>query len=198
MSKKAYSDKEREIIRTELMKRAETLFRKKGLQSTSIDEIYAPVGISKTFFYSFFPSKIHLAEAVINDEFVKIRISFHGNVWDYGAENGMKETLKEMVDGKYYFPTIEDQAYMRNQMSEAELSAFQDGLSDVFADMLNTIGIPETRLEPGVFCNLMMSILITGTIQENSTVLMYPDVSTKVSGIQIDEFVSYVLRMKVN
>ncbi len=44
----------------------------------------------------------------------------------------------------------------------------------------------------------MMSILITGTIQENSTVLMYPDVSTKVSGIQIDEFVSYVLRMKVN
>lgn len=198
MSKKAYSDKEREIIRTELMKRAETLFRKKGLQSTSIDEIYAPVGISKTFFYSFFPSKIHLAEAVINDEFVKIRTSFHGNVWDYGAENGMKETLKEMVDGKYYFPTIEDQAYMRNQMSEAELSAFQDGLSDVFADMLNTIGIPETRLEPGVFCNLMMSILITGTIQENSTVLMYPDVSTKVSGIQIDEFVSYVLRMKVN
>lgn len=198
MSKKAYSDKEREIIRTELMKRAETLFRKKGLQSTSIDEIYAPVGISKTFFYSFFPSKIYLAEAVINDEFVKIRTSFHGNVWDYGAENGMKETLKEMVDGKYYFPTIEDQAYMRNQMSEAELSAFQDGLSDVFADMLNTIGIPETRLEPGVFCNLMMSILITGTIQENSTVLMYPDVSTKVSGIQIDEFVSYVLRMKVN
>lgn len=198
MSKKAYSDKEREIIRTELMKRAETLFRKKGLQSTSIDEIYAPVGISKTFFYSFFPSKIHLAEAVINDEFVKIRTSFHGNVWDYGAENGMKETLKEMVDGKYYFPTIEDQAYMRNQMSEAELSAFQDGLSDVFADMLNTIGIPETRLEPGVFCNLMMSILITGTIQENSTVLMYRDVSTKVSGIQIDEFVSYVLRMKVN
>ena len=146
----------------------------------------------------FFPSKIYLAEAVINDEFVKIRTSFHGNVWDYGAENRMKETLKEMVDGKYYFPTIEDQAYMRNQMSEAELSAFQDGLSDVFADMLNTIGIPETRLEPGVFCNLMMSILITGTIQENSTVLMYPDVSTKVSGIQIDEFVSYVLRMKVN
>lgn len=57
MSRKAYSEEERGLIRSRLMDVAAALFKEKGIRDTNIDEIYTPVGISKTFFYSFFPSK---------------------------------------------------------------------------------------------------------------------------------------------
>ena len=50
MSRKAYSEEERESIRVGLMDRAMTLFSEKGIRDTNIDEIYALLGISKTFF----------------------------------------------------------------------------------------------------------------------------------------------------
>ena len=67
MSRKAYSEEERDLIRSRLMDVAAALFKEKGIRDTNIDEIYTPVGISKTFFYSFFPSKAVLAIAIMKE-----------------------------------------------------------------------------------------------------------------------------------
>lgn len=67
MSRKAYSEEERGLIRSRLMDVAAALFKEKGIRDTNIDEIYTPVGISKTFFYSFFPSKAVLAIAIMKE-----------------------------------------------------------------------------------------------------------------------------------
>ncbi len=57
MPKVAYSDKEREQIREELIIASLELMSKQGIQHTTIEQIYKKVGISRTFFYSFFPTK---------------------------------------------------------------------------------------------------------------------------------------------
>ena len=102
MSRKAYSEEEREGIRVGLMDRAMTLFSEKGIRDTNIDEIYTPLGISKTFFYSFFPTKSHLAISIVEREMARIGELFRDNVWKYGAENGMRETFREVISGRYY------------------------------------------------------------------------------------------------
>ena len=57
MPRKAYSEQERERIREALLAAALQHIAAHGLKHASVETICAAVGISKTFFYSFFPSK---------------------------------------------------------------------------------------------------------------------------------------------
>lgn len=54
MPKVAYSEEDRERIRTELVAVGLELMAKQGIQHTTVEQIYKKVGISRTFFYSFF------------------------------------------------------------------------------------------------------------------------------------------------
>lgn len=60
MARKSYSDKEREQVKESLMITVLQCIVKQGLVHSSIDTLCKKVGISKTFFYSFFPSKEEL------------------------------------------------------------------------------------------------------------------------------------------
>ena len=57
MPKVAYSDEDRERIRTQLVAVGLELMAKQGIQHTTVEQVYKKVGISRTFFYSFFPTK---------------------------------------------------------------------------------------------------------------------------------------------
>ena len=59
MARKAYSDQEREHVKEALMSAAIQCIVDRGLIHSSIDVLCRKVGISKTFFYTFFrPSGI--------------------------------------------------------------------------------------------------------------------------------------------
>lgn len=60
MARKAYSDQEREQVREALMITMIQCIVDRGLIHSSIDVLCRKVGISKTFFYSFFSSKEEL------------------------------------------------------------------------------------------------------------------------------------------
>ena len=197
MSRKAYSEEEREGIGVGLMDRAMTLFSEKGIRDTNIDEIYTPLGISKTFFYSFFPTKSHLAISIVEREMARIGELFRDNVWKYGAENGMRETFREVISGRYYVLSMDDQAYLRSQMTEEDLMRFRNDVIVLFSDMLYTVGVPASGLDPRVFCNLVMSVLTTRMADENSLVLTYPEASDDTTDIQLDTLVSLVMGKRV-
>ena len=57
MPKVAYTEQERERIRDELVKVALELMSRQGIQHTTVEQVYRAVGISRTFFYSYFPTK---------------------------------------------------------------------------------------------------------------------------------------------
>ena len=57
MPKVAYSEEDRERIRAELVTVGLELMAKQGIQHTTVEQIYKRVGISRTFFYSFFSTK---------------------------------------------------------------------------------------------------------------------------------------------
>ena len=197
MSRKAYSEEERESIRVGLMDRAKSLFSEKGIRDTNIDEIYIPQGISRTFFYSFFPSKSHLVVSIAEREMARIGELFRGNVWEYGAENGMRETFREVISGRYYILSMDDQAYLRSQMTEDELTRFRNDVIVLFSDMLYTVGVPASGLDPRVFCNLVVSVLMTRMADGNSLVLTYPEASDEATDIQLEALVSLVMEKRV-
>jgi len=57
---KAFSEHERETIRTQMREKGKKLFEKHGLKKTSVDEVTEAVGISKGAFYLFYESKEEL------------------------------------------------------------------------------------------------------------------------------------------
>lgn len=57
MPKVGYSEEERERIREALITTALALMARQGIQHTTVEQIYRAVGISRTFFYTFFPAK---------------------------------------------------------------------------------------------------------------------------------------------
>ena len=57
MPKVAYSDADRERVRDDLITVALEKMARQGIQHTTVEEIYRSVGISRTFFYTFFPTK---------------------------------------------------------------------------------------------------------------------------------------------
>ena len=60
MARKAYSDEERAQVKEALMVTMIRCIADRGLIHSSIDVLCGKVGISKTFFYSFFSSKEEL------------------------------------------------------------------------------------------------------------------------------------------
>ena len=63
MPKVAYSDEDRERIRMQLVTVGLDLMAKQGIQHTTVEQVYKKVGISRTFFYSFFATKEDLIVA---------------------------------------------------------------------------------------------------------------------------------------
>jgi AcrR family transcriptional regulator len=57
---KAFSEHEKETIRTQMREKGKKLFEKHGLKKTSVDEVTEAVGISKGAFYLFYGSKEEL------------------------------------------------------------------------------------------------------------------------------------------
>ena len=60
MPRKAYTEQDREQIKETLLTTVIRLIVERGLVHSSVDLLCKEVGISKTFFYSLFPSKEEL------------------------------------------------------------------------------------------------------------------------------------------
>lgn len=197
MSRRAYSEEERERIRAGLMDAARALFRERGIRDTNTDEIYLPLGISKTFFYAFFPSKAALAVAIIREGMDRIDEIFRRNVWNYGAENGILETFSDVVSGDFFIPGEDDQAYLREHLSEQELIGFQNDLVVLFSDMLYTVGVPASKLDPRVVCNMTVSVLMARRADGRRALLTFAEASERTAEIQMESIVALVLGSRV-
>ena len=198
MSRKAYTREERESIRDGMIRRSVRVFAEKGLRNASLEDVYVPEGISKTFFYTFFPSKSSLIAEVFSSQSSEMLDVLRKNVWDYGAVNGMRETLSDVLDGRWFIASFDDQTYLRDIMSEEEFNAFKNDRIVLFADILNIIGVPVSRLDPRVFYNMLMSVVWTCYSHQSSMPFLYGEVARSSSDIQIKRLVEYISSLRVD
>lgn len=198
VSRKAYSDEDREAIRKSMLERSAMVFAEKGLRDASLEEVYVPEGISKTFFYSFFPSKVALITEVFRKQSAEILETIRSNVWEYGAENGMRETLSDILSGRWYIASFDDQQYLKGMMSEEEFAGFKNDRIVLFAEILNILGVPISRLDPRVFYNMLMSVVWSSHSGQTAIPFLYGEVADVTKNIQIDHLVKYINTLSVN
>ena len=138
-----------------------------------------------------------MAIAIMKEGMGGIGDLFRRNVWEYGAENGIKETFSEVISGGFYIPGEDDQAYIREHLSEQELIGFQNDLVVLFSDMLYTVGVPASKLDPREVCNMTMSVLTTRMTEGRRMLLTFAETADETSSLQIKSLVALVLENRV-
>jgi len=106
---KAWSEREKELIKKTLLSEGKTLFEKYGLQKTTVDEIVNAAQISKGSFYIFYQSKEELYFDVLDSTEHELREKIFENVFkpEINRLDSFKSFLSQMVEVLTSMPLYE-------------------------------------------------------------------------------------------
>ncbi len=115
---KGFSEKEKDQIRLDLIKKGKELFGKYGIRKTSIIDLTNAVGIAKGSFYIFYNSK----EELLFDILEKTEKEIHKQVLENlnKIEKSSLENVKNFFNSLYFY--IEDDPFIKRMMDKQEIN----------------------------------------------------------------------------
>ena len=130
MPRVAYSEADRERIRAELVAVGLELMAKQGIQHTTVEQVYKRVGISRTFFYSFFSTKEELVLETLYWQQPKILAYVQKLMADSALSwrDAVKKFLHDCCYGEkngIAVLTIEEQQLIFKRLSEESYQMFR-------------------------------------------------------------------------
>ncbi len=201
MPRVAYSKQDRERIRTELMSVGLELMAKQGIQHTTMEQIYKKVGISRTFFYSFFPTKedlvietlywqqpkiIEVVQQLMADPALSWREAVKKFLHDccYGEESGIAVM------------TIEEQQQLFRRMSGQSYQVFRQKQQRLFGDILESFGIRADVQRVNLFINLSLTAMVIRRALPDTLPLFVPEEAEETIDFQLNMIVDALEKMK--
>lgn len=196
MPKVSYSDEEREYVRNQLIETGLELMSKQGIQHTTVEQIYKKVGISRTFFYTFFPTKedlivetlylqqpkiIEYAKKLINDPELSWREAVKKFLYSccYGEKNGIAVL------------SIEEQQLIFRRLSSERYLIFRQKQIRLFGEILECFGISAEMEKIKLFTNLSLAVMVVRKAIPNSLPLLFPESADETIDFQINTIVDF-------
>lgn len=203
MALKAYSHQEKEHIKEALLTAVLQSLAERGLIHSSIDILCKRVGISKTFFYTLFPSKeklilqalryqqpklLNYAQQLMNspDMDWKDAVSLFLQNCCYGAKTGIAVL------------SIEEEQEIYRSLSQESFYSFQKNQLDFYTGLLEIFGLPKDTIDPRLFGNLALSMMMIYKGIPRSLPFLFQEVAIDMVNFQINALVSEMERIKVN
>lgn len=201
MPKVAYSEEDKEHIRTELVTVGLELMAKQGIQHTTVEQIYKRVGISRTFFYSFFATKedlivetLYLQQPKII-EYVKRLMADPALSWRdavrhflctccYGEKNGIAVL------------TIEEQQLIFRHLSKESYQMFRQKQLRLFGEILENFGIKANTARINLFTNLSLAVMVVRRAIPDTLPLFVPEAADETVDFQLDALVDVLENWK--
>ena len=201
MPKVAYSEKDKERIRTELVTVGLELMARQGIRHTTVEQIYKKVGISRTFFYSFFPTKedlivetLYLQQPKII-EYVKSLMADPALSWRdavrqflysccYGEKNGIAVL------------TVEEQQLIFKHLSKESYQVFRRKQLHLFGEILENFGIKANPERISLFTNLSLTIMVIRRAIPDTLPLFVPEAADETVDFQLNAIVDILEKFK--
>lgn len=171
MPKVAYSEEERKQIRQSLIAAGLDLMSRQGIQHTTVEQIYKKVGISRTFFYSFFPAKEDLIVETLYLQQPKI-IQYAQSL------------------------TIEEQKLIFRRLSDENYEIFRRKQSLLFGKILECFGIKADKNRIALFTNLSLTAMIVCRAIPDTLPLFVPEVARETVDFQIEAIIDRLEQLK--
>ena len=203
MPKVAYSEEDRARIRTQLVAVGLELMAKQGIQHTTVEQVYKKVGISRTFFYSFFSTKedlivetlylqqpkiIQYVQALMADPALSWReaVKQFLHACCYGEENGIAVL------------TIEEQQLIFKRLSKESYPVFRHKQRRPFGEILENFGIKADTARINLFTNLSLTAMVVRRAIPNTLPLFVPEAADETVDFQLNAIVDALEKLKTD
>lgn len=197
MPKIGYTEPERERIREALINSGLELMAQQGIQHTTVEQIYNQVGISRTFFYSFFPTKEDLiVEAFYHQQprIIKYMQNLKNNP-DLSLHDCIRQFIYDCCYGKenrFAVMTVEDQQSIFKHLSSKNNYIFRKKQIDTFTKILEVFNIHTDESKVKLICNQVLSIIIVRKAIPDTLPFLFPDSADEMVDFQIDVLVEFM------
>ncbi len=202
MPKVSYSEEDRKRIRAALITVGLELMAKQGIQHTTVEQVYKKVGISRTFFYSFFSTKedlvletlywqqpkvIEYVQKLMADPALSWREAVKKFLHDccYGEKNGIAVL------------TIEEQQLIFKRLSKESYQIFRQKQHWLFGKILENMGIKADAKRINLFTNLSLTAMIIRRALPDTLPLFVPEVADETVDFQLDAIVGILEKLKM-
>ena len=197
MPKVAYSEADRAQIRQSLISTALELMAQQGIQHTTVEQIYRAVGISRTFFYSFFPTKEDLIVETLYLQQPRI-ISYAQSLME-DTSLSWKEAVRKFLFTCCYgerngiaVMTVEEQQLLFRRLPEESYRVFREKQARLFGNILECFGIRPDTKRVQLFTNLCLAVLVIRRAIPGTLPLLVPEAADETVAFQINALVDYL------
>ena len=201
MPRVAYSEEERKHIRTSLIMVGLDLMAKQGIQHTTVEQVYKKVGISRSFFYSFFSTKedlvletlywqqpkvIEYVQKLMADPALSWRDAVKQFLYAccYGEKNGIAVL------------TIEEQQLIFKRLSKESYQLFRQKQRRLFGEILESFGIKADTARINLFTNLSLTAMVVRRAIPDTLPLFVPEAADETVDFQINAIVDALEKLK--
>ena len=202
MPKVAYNDEEKEQVRRELVEAGLELITKQGIQHTTVEQIYKKVGISRTFFYSFFSTKedliveaLYLQQPKIID-YAKSLMADSNLKW----KEAVRKFIYSCCYGEKYgiaVLTIDEQQIIFKRLSKESYKVFRRRQAHLFGSILECFGVKADKPKINMLTNLVLTVMVIRRAIPETLPLFIPEAAEETVEFQIDSIVNYIEKMRI-
>ncbi len=201
MPKVAYSDADRERVRDDLITVALEKMARQGIQHTTVEEIYRSVGISRTFFYTFFPTKEDLIVEALYTQQPKVLAHAQRLMDDpaFSWREGVRQFLVSCCYGEQSgiaVMTLEEQQNLFRRLSPESYQVFREKQANLFGNILKCFGIWADKETIGLFTNLSLTVMVIRRAVPKNLPFLVPEAADATVEFQINAIVDLLEKMK--
>lgn len=202
MPKVAYSDADRERVRDDLITVALEKMARQGIQHTTVEEIYRSVGISRTFFYTFFPTKEDLIVEALYTQQPKVLAHAQKLMDDpaFSWREGVRQFLVSCCYGEQSgiaVMTLEEQQNLFRRLSPESYQVFREKQANLFGNILKCFGIRADKETIGLFTNLSLTVMVVRRAVPKNLPFLVPEAADATVEFQINAIVDFLEKMKL-
>ena len=201
MPRVAYSEADKGRIRNALITVGLELMAKQGIQHTTVEQIYKKVGISRTFFYSFFSTKedlviemLYLQQPKII-EYVQKLMSDPALSW----RDAVKQFLYACCYGEkngIAILTIEEQQLLFKSLSKESYQVFRKKQLRLFGEILESFGIKADTAKINLFTNLSLTVMVIRRAIPDTLPFFVPEAAEETMDFQLNAIVDALEKLK--
>ena len=201
MARKTYSKQEREQIRDTLLNTVIQCILDRGLIHSSIDVLCKKVGISKTFFYTFFSSKEELVLEALRYQqpkllqYAKQLMKDPALSWREGVRTFLETCAYSEKNGVAVLSVEEEQEVYRC-LSRENFQTFRGDQTKLFRDLLVVFGLPVDSIDPQLFGNLSLAMMMVYKAIPDTMPFLFPDAAEDRVAFQINALLDEMQRAK--
>lgn len=173
----------------------------RGLVHSSIDSLCKKVGISKTFFYSFFSSKEELVLHALRYQQPKL-LDYAQSLMD-DPKLSWREGVKTFLENCCYggktgiaVLSLEEEQDVYRCLSKENFQAFQRDQLIFFGKLLSIFGLPADGIDPRLFGNLALTMMMVHKAIPDTMPFLFPEVADAMVEFQINALLDEMERVK--